>query len=88
MPAVIQSDNGPEFRGQMMDEWAYGHGVRLQFIEPGKPIQNAFIESFNCRLREECLNEQVFLSLDDARHKIGQWRSSTIANGRTRVSAI
>lgn len=74
VPAVIQSDNGPEFRGRVMDEWAYGHGVRLQFIEPGKPIQNAFIESFNSRLREECLNEQVFLSLDDARRKIGQWR--------------
>jgi hypothetical protein len=48
--------------------------VRLQFIEPGKPIQNAFVESFNSRLREECLNEQVFRSLDDARRKIGQWR--------------
>jgi putative transposase len=74
VPAVIQSDNGPEFRGRVMDEWAYGHGVRLQFIEPGKPIQNAFIESFNSRLREECLNEQAFLSLDDARRKVGQWR--------------
>jgi putative transposase len=48
--------------------------VRLQFIEPGKPIQNAFIESFNSRLREECLNDQVFRSLDDARHKIEYWR--------------
>lgn len=74
IPAIIRSDNGPEFRGRAMDEWAYGCGVRLQFIEPGKPIQNAFIESFNSRLREECLNEQVFLSLDDARRKIEQWR--------------
>jgi putative transposase len=57
-----------------MDEWAYGREVRLQFIEPGKPIQNAFIESFNSRLREECLNEQVFVSLEDARHKIERWR--------------
>jgi len=75
VPTVIRSDNGPEFRGRAMDEWAYGCGVRLQFIEPGKPIQNAFIESFNSRLRDECLNEQVFLSLDDARRKIEQWRS-------------
>jgi len=74
VPAVIQSDNGPEFRGRVMDEWAYGHGVRLQFIEPGKPIQNAFVESFNSRLREECLKEHVFVSLDDARRKIVQWR--------------
>jgi putative transposase len=74
VPSVIQSDNGPEFRGRMMDEWAYRRGVRLQFIEPGKPIQNAFIESFNSRMREECLNDQVFLSLDDARRKIEQWR--------------
>lgn len=75
VPTIIRSDNGPEFRGRVMDEWAYGCGVRLQFIEPGKPIQNAFIESFNSRLREECLNEQVFLSLDDARRKIGHWRN-------------
>lgn len=75
VPSIIRSDNGPEFRGRAMDEWAYARGVRLQFIEPGKPIQNAFIESFNSRLREECLNEQVFLSLDDARRKIEQWRN-------------
>jgi putative transposase len=74
VPVVIQSDNGPEFRGLVMDEWAYRRGVRLQFIEPGKPIQNAFIESFNSRLRDECLNEQVFVSLADARHRIEQWR--------------
>ena len=74
VPTIIQSDNGPEFRGRVMDEWAYARGVRLQFIEPGKPIQNAFIESFNSRLREECLNDQVFLSLEDARRKIEQWR--------------
>jgi putative transposase len=75
VPTIIRSDNGPEFRGRVMDEWAYGCGVRLQFIEPGKPIQNAFIESFNSRLRDECLNEQAFLSLDDARRKIEHWRS-------------
>jgi putative transposase len=75
VPTNIRSDNGPEFRGRVMDEWAYGHSVRLQFVEPGKPIQNAFIESFNSRLRDECLNEQVFVSLDDARRKIEQWRN-------------
>lgn len=74
VPAVIQSDNGPEFTSRVMDQWAYEHGVRLQFIEPGKPIQNAIIESFNSRLREECLNEHTFVSLDDARRKIEQWR--------------
>jgi len=50
---VIEADNGPELRGRVLDQWAYDHGVRLQFIEPGKPIQNALIESFNARLRED-----------------------------------
>jgi putative transposase len=74
LPRVIQADNGPELRGRVLDQWAYENGVRLQFIEPGKPIQNAYIESFNARLREECLNEHVFVSLDDARNKIEKWR--------------
>jgi putative transposase len=74
LPLVIQADNGPELRGRVLDQWAYEHGVKLQFIAPGKPIQNAYIESFNARLREECLNEHVFLSLDDARRKIECWR--------------
>jgi putative transposase len=74
LPVVLQADNGPELRGQVLDQWAYDHGVHLQFIERGKPIQNAYIESFNARLREECLNEHVFVSLNDARRKIEQWR--------------
>jgi putative transposase len=74
LPTVIQADNGPELRGRVLDQWAYDNGVRLQFIEPSKPIQNAHIESFNARLREECLNEHVFVSLDDARVKIERWR--------------
>ena len=74
VPTMIRSDNGPEFRGRVMDEWACRRGVRLQFIEPGKPIQNALIESFNSRLREECLNQQVFVTLDDARRKLEHWR--------------
>jgi putative transposase len=65
---------GPELRGRVLDQWAYEHGVKLQFIAPGKPIENAYIESFNARLREECLNEHLFLSLDDARAKIERWR--------------
>ena len=74
LPATIQVDNGPEFTSGVLDQWAFDNQVRLQFIEPGKPIQNAFIESFNSRFREECLNEHVFVSLDDARRKIEQWR--------------
>ena len=74
LPEVIQVDNGPEFAGRALDAWAYAHGVRLQFIEPGRPVQNAYIESFNGRLREECLNGHVFTSLDDAREKIETWR--------------
>jgi putative transposase len=65
---------GPEFTSGMLDQWAYDNHVQLRFIEPGKPIQNAFIESFNSRFREECLNEHVFVSLHDARRKIEQWR--------------
>lgn len=74
LPEVIQVDNGPEFAGRALDAWAYARGVRLQFIEPGKPVRNAFIESFNGRLREECLNGHVFTSLEDAKEKIEIWR--------------
>jgi len=74
LPEVITVDNGPEFTGKALDAWAYEKGVRLRFIQPGKPVQNAFIESFNGRLRDECLNEHVFTGLDDARRKIEAWR--------------
>ena len=87
LPTVIQADNGRELRGRVLDQWAYDNGVRLQFIEPGKPIQNAHIESFNARLREECLNEHVFVSHDDAPSKIEKCASSTIANVPIRASA-
>ena len=60
-------DNGPEFAGRTLDAWAYAHGVHLHFIDPGKPVQNAYIESFNGRLRDECLNEHWFMSLPEAR---------------------
>jgi len=74
LPREIVVDNGPELTGKALDEWAYRNGVRLHFIEPGKPIQNAFIESFNGRFRDECLNEHWFTSLEDARRTIEAWR--------------
>ena len=57
LPKAIVNDNGPELISKAIDEWAYRNNVRLHFIEPGKPIQNAFLESFNDRLSDECLNE-------------------------------
>lgn len=73
-PEAIVVDNGPEFRGRALAGWSEERRVRLQFIEPGKPTQNCFIESFNGRLREECLNANWFLTLADARRKIESWR--------------
>ena len=74
LPEVITVDNGPEFISKALDSWAYTNGVKLRFIQPGKPTQNAYIESFNGKFRDECLNEHVFVSLDDARKKIENWR--------------
>jgi hypothetical protein len=74
LPRTIVCDNGPEFAGQTLDRWAHERGVALQFIQPGKPIQNAFAESFNGRLRDECLNESWFVSLADAQQMIEAWR--------------
>jgi len=73
-PEVIVVDNGLEFRGRVLAGWSEERRVRLQHIEPGKPVQNAYIESFNGRLREECLNANWFVSLADARRKIEAWR--------------
>jgi len=73
-PEAIQVDNGPEFISREVDQWAYAHGVALHFIEPGKPVQNAFIESFNGKFRDECLNQNWFVSLDEARRIIEAWR--------------
>ncbi len=72
---TIKVDNGSEFISKVMDRWAYEHGVELDFSRPGRPIDNAKIESFNGRLREACLNAHWFLSLDDARRKIEAWRA-------------
>lgn len=74
LPKVIRSDNGKEFCGKAMVAWAHDRGVQLRLIEPGKPNQNAYIESFNGRLRDECLNEHWFPSLLHARTEIETWR--------------
>jgi putative transposase len=74
LPRSIRVDNGPEFTGRALDEWAHRRGVKLEFIRPGKPVENAFIESFNGRIRQECLNQHWFLDLDDARRTIEAWR--------------
>jgi putative transposase len=74
LPRTIRVDNGPEFISKALDQWAYLNGVELDFSRPGKPTDNAFIEAFNGRLREECLNESWFLSLEDARDKVESWR--------------
>ncbi len=75
LPEEVVLDNGPELTGRALDEWAHHNGVRLRFIDPGKPVQNAFMESFNGRFRDECLNEHWFLSLGDARRITAAWRA-------------
>jgi putative transposase len=74
LPQSITVDNGPEFDGQVLDQWAYRSGVRLSFIRPGKPNENAYVESFNGKFRDECLNEHWFISLAHARNVIEDWR--------------
>ena len=74
MPESITTDNGSEFAGQAMDAWAHQAGVKLDFIRPGRPVQNGYIESFNGRLRDECLNGEIFFGLADAREKLEHWR--------------
>src|SRR5271156_647005 len=73
-PKTIRVDNGPEFAGRLLDQWAYLNGVELDFSRPGTPTDNAFIEAFNARIRAECLNASWFLSLADARERIEAWR--------------
>jgi len=74
LPQSITVDNGPEFDGKVLDQWAYRTGVQLSFIRPGKPNENAYIESFNGKFRDECLNEHWFISLAHARSIIEAWR--------------
>lgn len=73
-PESITTDNGSEFAGHAMDVWAHQAGVKLDFIRPGRPVQNGYIESFNGRLRDECLNTEVFSNLADAREKLQCWQ--------------
>jgi putative transposase len=73
-PKTIRVDQGSEFVSRDMDLWAYARGVTLDFSRPGKPTDNAFIEAFNGRFRAECLNAHWFLTLDDARTKMEEWR--------------
>lgn len=72
-PESIVIDNAPEFISVALGLWAEEHGVRLAFIQPGKRVQNCYVESFNGRFRDECLNENWFTTLDDARRVISEW---------------
>ena len=74
-PESITCDNGSEFAGRALEAWALKYGVQLIFIRPGRPVENGFIESFNGRLRDECLNVEWFTSLEEARRKLAAWRS-------------
>jgi putative transposase len=74
LPQVRQVDNGPEFTSQALDTWAHRRGVKLAFSRPGTPTDNPFIEAFNGRLREECLDQQWFYSLEEARDCLEEWR--------------
>jgi transposase InsO family protein len=87
LPRVIRTDSGKEFCGKAMVEWAHARGVDLRLIEPGKPNQIAYVESFNGRLRDECLNEHWFTSLLQARTAIETWRGNTTRKDRRRYSA-
>jgi putative transposase len=80
LPEVISVDNGPEFSSKVLDNWAYRNRVKLDFSRPGKPVDNAFIESFNRTARQECLNDNWFLSLTHAREIIEAWRVDYNAN--------
>ena len=73
-PESITVDNGSEFAGRAMEAWSYQYGVRLEFIRPGRPVDNGYIESFNGRLRDECLNVESFFDLPDVRVKLERWR--------------
>lgn len=73
-PKAVRTDQGPEFTGKVLDQWAYRNGVELKLIQPGKPMQNGYVESFNGKFRDECLNEHWFLDLAHARKEVSQWR--------------
>ena len=73
-PERIRVDNGPEFVSKALDNWSYQNNIKLEFSRPGKPVDNAFIESFNGSLRDECLSTNWFLSIEDAQNKLEAWR--------------
>ena len=73
-PATIRNDQGREFTCRALDQWAFEHGMELRLIKPGKPTHNGFIETFNGRFRDECLNEHLFSDVSHARKKISEWR--------------
>jgi hypothetical protein len=74
LPKAITVDHGTEFTSKALDEWAWQRGVQLDFIRPGKPVENGLIESFNGRLRDECLNVTEFTSLEHARTTLVSWQ--------------
>jgi len=74
LPRVIRTDQGPELTGKALDQWAYERGIGLRLIQAGKPMQNAYVESFNGKFRDECLNEHWFRSLPEARAIVAAWR--------------
>lgn len=74
LPKKLRCDNGPEMTSREFLNWAYVNNIAIEYIQPGKPIQNAFIESFNSRFRDECLNEELFHDLAEAKKKIGKWQ--------------
>jgi len=74
LPSIVITDNGSEFTSRAFDSWAYARGIKIEYIQPGKPVQNCFIESFNGSLRDECLNAHWFVSLADAKEAIERWR--------------
>lgn len=80
LPRTLRIDNGPEFTGWALNEWAQEHGVGLEYSRPGKPTDNGFVESFNGKLRDECLNQNILGSLTEARHLIEKWRQDYNCN--------
>lgn len=86
LPEYITLDNGPEFRSRALDAWAYERGVKLHFITPGKPTENPYIESFNDKFRNECLNDNSFFTLLHARQIIEDWR--ILFNTKRRHSSL
>ena len=75
LPTTIRVDQGSQFTSKGLDLWAYGNGITLDFSRPGKPTDNAYVESFNATVRLECLGRHWFLDLDDAREKVEEWRT-------------